>query len=94
MFSPWSFAKIYAWLEFECQLLAFTCHNVTVWGWYWRVSFVNNDQGCKVMFLTNENKNHESCTKNNREYDEVELRYFMKNLFYLLIFILQLVFEL
>lgn len=46
------------------------------------------------MFLTNANKNHESFTKNNREYDEVELRYFMKNLFYLLIFNLQLVFEL
>lgn len=46
------------------------------------------------MFVTNENKNHESFTKNNRKYDEVEIRYFMKNLFYLLIFNLQLVFEL
>lgn len=67
---------------------------VTVRGWYWRVSFVDNEQGYKVMFLTNANKNHESFSKNNREYDEVELRYFMKNIFYLLIFNLQLVFEL
>lgn len=43
---------------------------VTVWGGYWRVSFVNNEQGYKVMFFTNGNKNHESFTKNNREYDE------------------------
>lgn len=55
---------------------------VTVRGWYWRVSFVDNDQGYKVMFLTNANKNHESFTKNNREFYEVNTLLYEKSILF------------